>query len=56
MTRLENIYREKVAPQLRKEFNYKSPMQIPGLVKVSLNIGLGAASQNNKLMEEAVSE
>ena len=56
MTRLENIYREKVAPQLRKEFNYKSPMQIPGLVKVSLNIGLGAASQNNKLMEEAVKE
>lgn len=56
MTRLEKIYREKVAPQLREEFGYKSPMQIPGLVKVSLNIGLGAASQNNKLMEEAVSE
>ena len=56
MTRLEEIYREKVAPALRKEFDYKSPMQIPGLKKVSLNIGLGAASQNNKLMEEAVAE
>ncbi|MCL1915418.1 MAG: 50S ribosomal protein L5 [Desulfovibrionaceae bacterium] len=56
MTRLEKIYREKVAPQLRKEFDYQSPMQIPGLVKVSLNIGLGAASQNNKIMEEAVNE
>lgn len=56
MTRLEKVYREKVVPTLREEFDYKSPMQIPGLVKVSLNIGLGAASQNNKLMEEAVNE
>jgi large subunit ribosomal protein L5 len=56
MTRLEKIYREKVAPALQKEFNYKSSMQIPGIEKVSLNIGLGAASQNNKLMEEAVAE
>lgn len=56
MTRLENIYREKVVSALQTEFNYKSCMQIPGLEKVSLNIGLGAASQNNKLMEEAVAE
>ena len=56
MTRLETIYREKVVPVLQKEFSYKSPMQIPGLEKISLNIGLGAASQNNKLMEEAVAE
>ena len=56
MTRLETIYREKVVPVLQKEFSYKSPMQIPGLEKISLNIGLGAASQNNKLMEEAVGE
>ncbi len=56
MTRLEKVYREKVMPALRSEFGYTSPMQIPGLEKVSLNIGLGAASQNNKLMEEAVTE
>jgi len=56
MTRLESIYREKVVPVLQKEFNYDSPMQLPGIVKVSLNIGLGAASQNNKLLEEAVNE
>ena len=56
MTRLEKIYREKVAPALQKEFKYKSPMQIPGIEKISLNIGLGAASQNNKLIEEAVAE
>ena len=56
MTRLETLYKEKVAPALQKEFNYKSPMQLPDLEKISLNIGLGAATQNNKLMEEAVSE
>lgn len=56
MTRLEKIYREKVVPALNSEFGYKSPMQVPGLEKVSLNIGLGAASQNNKLLEEAVAE
>ena len=56
MTRLEKIYREKVAPVLQKEFNYTSSMQLPGIEKISLNIGLGAASQNNKLMEEAVAE
>ena len=56
MTRLEKIYREKVAPVMQKEFNYKSSMQMPGLEKISLNIGLGAATQNNKLLEEAVAE
>ena len=56
MTRLENVYREKVVPVLQKEFAYSSPMQIPGIVKISLNIGIGSASQNNKLMEEAMAE
>jgi large subunit ribosomal protein L5 len=56
MTRLEKEYREKIAPEMRKEFGYKSMMQIPGIEKISLNIGLGVASQNNKLMEEAVAE
>ena len=56
MTRLEKIYREKVVPVLQKEFNYTSSMQLPGIEKISLNIGLGAATQNNKVMEEAVAE
>ena len=56
MTRLEKIYREKVVPVLQKEFNYSSSMQLPGIEKISLNIGLGAASQNNKLMEAAVAD
>ena len=56
MTRLEKHYREKIAPAMQEEFGYKSSMQIPGIEKISLNIGLGAASQNNKLMEEAIAE
>lgn len=56
MTRLEEIYKEKVSPELQKEFNYKSPMQLPGIEKISINIGLGGATQNNKLLEEAVNE
>jgi large subunit ribosomal protein L5 len=56
MTRLEKIYVEKVAPVLAKEFGYKSSMEIPRLTKVSLNIGLGEGSQNNKLIEDAVEE
>lgn len=56
MTCLENVYREKVVPVLQKEFAYSFPMQIPGIVKISLSIGLGSASQNNKLMEEAMNE
>lgn len=56
MTRLESTYREKVVPALQKEFGYKSPMEIPRLEKISLNIGLGEASTNNKLIEDAVEE
>lgn len=56
MTRLEGIYKEKVAPALQKEFGYKSPMEMPKVKSVSLNIGLGEASTNNKLIEDAVDE
>lgn len=56
MTRLEKFYQEKVIPALQKEFSYKSIMQVPTVEKISLNIGLGVASQNNKVMEEAISE
>ncbi|AGC50400.1 50S ribosomal protein L5 [Lawsonia intracellularis] len=56
MTRLEKFYQEKVVPALQKEFLYKSIMQVPTIEKISLNIGLGVASQSNKIMEEAISE
>ncbi|WP_029893999.1 50S ribosomal protein L5 [Desulfohalovibrio reitneri] len=56
MSRLANVYKEKVAPELAKEFGYESTMQIPHIKSVSLNIGLGEAAQNHKLIEEAVTE
>ena len=56
MTRLEQVYTEKVVPELQKEFGYSSSMEIPKLTKISLNIGLGAASQNSKLIEPAAEE
>ncbi len=56
MTRLETIYKEKVAPALFKEFGYKSVMEIPRIEKISLNIGLGEGSQNHKLVEDAAEE
>lgn len=56
MTRLEQIYQEKVSPELLKEYGYSSPMQIPRLEKISLNIGLGEGSQNQKIIDDAVAE
>ena len=56
MTRLENQYKDKVAPALMKEFGYKSSMEIPGVKYVSLNIGLGEGATNHKLIEDAVEE
>ncbi len=54
--RLRRLYEDEVRDKLRAEFNYKNPMQIPRIVKVSLNMGLGKATQNPKLMDNAVDE
>lgn len=56
MSRLQEIYKNKVAPEMMKDFGYSSPMEIPRIQSISLNIGLGEASQNNKLIEDAVTE
>ena len=56
MTRLEQVYKEKVVPELQKAFGYSSSMEIPRLVKISLNIGLGAGTQNSKLVDAAAQE
>lgn len=53
---LEKIFHDKVAPALQKEFGYSSPMQIPRLQKISVNIGLGEGAQNHKLIEDAAAE
>lgn len=56
MNRLEQKYVETVKPSLMKEFNYTSPMEAPKIVKVILNMGVGDAIANPKLLEEAVEE
>jgi large subunit ribosomal protein L5 len=54
--RLKRQYEDEVRGKLREEFSYSNPMQIPKLVKISVNMGLGAATQNPKMMDTAVEE
>jgi large subunit ribosomal protein L5 len=54
--RLEEKYKKEIAPNLMKQFSYKSSMQIPKLEKIVLNMGLGAAVQDSKLIGEAVAD
>lgn len=56
MARLRELYVKEVAPQLAERFQYKSPMQIPRLKKIVLNMGLGEAIQNVKILETASEE
>ena len=54
--RLKAIYDADVRKKLTEEFSYKNPMEVPRLVKVTLNMGLGKATQNPKIIETAVEE
>jgi large subunit ribosomal protein L5 len=54
--RLRAFYAKEVVPRLMKEFNYANPMQVPRLEKISVNIGLGEATGNPKLLDTAVEE
>jgi large subunit ribosomal protein L5 len=54
--RLKRIYEAEVRQKLREEFGYTNPMQVPRLVKISVNMGLGKATQNPKMMDSAVEE
>jgi large subunit ribosomal protein L5 len=54
--RLKHHYHDRVIPALVKEFGYKNVMAVPRVAKVSVNIGLGEATQNAKLMDGAVNE
>jgi large subunit ribosomal protein L5 len=54
--RLKRRYDEEVKDKLRAEFGYKSVMQVPRLTKITLNMGLGRANQNPKILESAVDE
>ena len=52
--RLKTRYREQVAPELRSDFGYANVMQVPGLVKIVVNMGVGEAARDSKLIEGAI--
>ena len=55
-TRLEKIYKEQVVPALMEKFGYTNPMEVPKLVKITLNMGVGEAAANKKVLENAVAD
>lgn len=56
MSRLKELYRTKVVPSMMREFGYKNIMAVPKVEKVVLNMGLGEAIQNPKILDSAVAE
>ncbi len=56
MSELYNRYKNEIVPKLKEDFNFKSIMEVPKLEKVVLNMGLGEAIKNAKLLDSAVSE
>jgi len=56
MPRLKARYREQIIPELEKEFNYANPMQVAGLVKIVVNMGVGDAARDHKLIEGAIND
>jgi large subunit ribosomal protein L5 len=56
MARLKDYYKKEVVPALTKAFEYKNPMEVPRLVKIVVNMGLGEAIQNVKILDKAVEE
>ena len=56
MSRLQNYYKETVVPELQKRFGYENVMQVPKITKVTLNMGVGEAVGDKKVMERAVGD
>ena len=56
MSRLRTYYRETVVPQLTQRFNYRNPMQVPRITKITLNMGVGETTADKKIMEHAVKD
>ena len=54
--RLQQVYREKIVPELMKKFGYQSTMQVPRLEKITLNMGVSEAVSDKKVMDHAVSD
>ena len=56
MNRLQKKYNEKIVPSLREKYNYKSVMAVPKLDKIVINMGVGDATSNSKLIDAAVAD
>jgi large subunit ribosomal protein L5 len=56
VSRLQEKYKSEVVPTLMAEFRYQSPMQVPGMVKITVNMGVGQATANPKVLESAQRE
>jgi len=56
MARLKDIYTKEVAPALMKQFGYKSPMEVPRITKIVLNMGVGEAVGDKKILDNAVGD
>jgi large subunit ribosomal protein L5 len=56
MARLQEFYREKVVPQLRRDLSIENPMQVPRITKITVNMGVGEAVADKKVMDAAVAE
>ena len=56
MSRLREMYENEIAPAMQKKFEYKNPMEIPKLVKIVVNMGVGEAKENVKLLDAAVTD
>ncbi|MDO4877701.1 MAG: 50S ribosomal protein L5 [Neisseria sp.] len=56
MARLKEFYKNTIVPELIKQFNYKSVMEVPRIEKITLNMGVGEAVADKKVMEHAVSD
>ena len=56
MARLKQFYKESVVPQLTEQFGYKSNMQVPRITKITLNMGLGEALTDKKVLEHATGD
>ena len=56
MIRLQQVYREQIVPALIEKFGYKNPMQVPKLLKITLNMGVGEAVGNKKVLENAIED
>ena len=53
---LKKVYKDTIAPELQKQFNYSSAMQIPVLKKIVINMGLGDATQDKKIVDVAIND